>query len=97
MSEASEFGLLVQGLLTHGAREDVIVLDDPPIDLIGHLLVSLLFHIGAGGPLRLANGVLQRVDPHRTKKAGSLTSSIIAARCAWHRLSCQYDSGDVCR
>lgn len=68
MSKAAQFRLLVEGLLAHGAGEEVRVVDDPPIDLIGHLLVSLLLQIGEGGPLRMTNGVLQCSEPHGTEK-----------------------------
>ncbi|MEO8325964.1 MAG: hypothetical protein ABI618_08950 [Nitrospirota bacterium] len=68
MSKAAEFRLLIEGLLAHGAGEEARVLDDPPIDLIGHLLVSLLLQTGEAGPLRMANGVLQCSEPHGTEE-----------------------------
>ena len=74
MPEAAGFHLFVERPLTLGTGEDVLLLDDPPIDLIRHSLLSYLLRIGEGGPLRMANGVLQgRTD--------SDVSSLIAARC----------------
>jgi hypothetical protein len=72
--EAAGFHLFVERPLTLGTGEDVLLLDDPPIDLIPAFPSVVCFPDSEGGRLRMAHGVLQgRTD--------SDVSSLIAARC----------------
>jgi hypothetical protein len=63
--EAAGFHLFVERPLTLGTGEDVLLLDDPPIDLIWHSLLSYVFRIVkvAGFAWRM---VSYKAEPTRT-------------------------------
>ena len=69
MPKPAEIRLLIKRLLAHGAGEMAGLVNDPPVDLIRHLLVAFVFQIGERGSLRMAHGLLQGLEPHGTKKS----------------------------
>ena len=62
IAKAPELGLLIQGLMTHGAGKRPSFIHNTPIDLVGHLAMLLGYQIGKGGLLGMANGVLQALE-----------------------------------
>lgn len=82
--------LLVHRLLTVGTGKQVGLVNDSPIDLIRHVLMSFQLQVGEGGPFAArtaSSSVSNRIERNI---AGSFTSSIMAPGCTRQRRSCHH-------
>lgn len=70
IAKTSQLRFLVHRLLAKGARQMASIVDDSPVDLVRHLLVSFLFQIGEGGAPRVPNCLFESVEPHGAKECG---------------------------